>query len=144
MAWKVAIGAAHSGDGVPKPVMLDMQRKTEQGSGAWARAGALRPRPKAAASANVVAMVRSFMMDTSLAVAEMTCLSLTPCDKLGSARQTRHRLRQCRLGHLIFRLRQNDGGEGTMRMARGVRTRHGRGAAEHTCTVASPALYRDG
>ena len=73
MAWKVAIGAAHSGDGVPKPDMLDMQRKTEQGSGAWARAGALRPRPKAAASAKVAAVVRGFMMNTSLVVVEMTC-----------------------------------------------------------------------
>ncbi|MGN3936886.1 hypothetical protein ABVB18_16050 [Xanthomonas citri pv. mangiferaeindicae] len=56
--------------------MLAMQRKTEQGSPAWARAGALKPRFKAAASTKVVAMLRSFMMNTSLVVIEMTCLSL--------------------------------------------------------------------
>ncbi|KTB95148.1 hypothetical protein AO073_14920 [Pseudomonas syringae ICMP 11293] len=69
MVWKTAIGAAHWGLGVPKPDTLAMQRKTEQGSGAWARAGALRPRPKAAASAKVAEMAemaemaRSFMMN---------------------------------------------------------------------------------
>ncbi|WP_161961121.1 hypothetical protein [Xanthomonas arboricola] len=76
MEWKVAIGAAHSGVGAPKPDTLAMQRKTEQGSPAWARAGALKPRLKAAANAKVVAMLRSFMMNTSLVVIEMTCLPL--------------------------------------------------------------------
>lgn len=76
MAWKTPMGAAHWGVGAPKPDTLAMQRKTEQGSGAWARAGELRPRPKAAASAKLAPMVRSFMMNTSLIVVKMTCLSL--------------------------------------------------------------------
>jgi hypothetical protein len=63
MAWKAAIGAVHSGVGVPTPVTLAMQRKTEQGSPTWARAGVLKPRPKAAASAKVAETVRSFMMN---------------------------------------------------------------------------------
>ncbi|WP_181126583.1 hypothetical protein [Xanthomonas arboricola] len=77
MEWKTAIGAAQAGPpGLLGAVMLAMQRKTEQGSPAWARAGALKPRLKAAANAKVVTMLRSFMMNTSLVVIEMTCLSL--------------------------------------------------------------------
>ncbi|AHG43574.1 hypothetical protein N018_12285 [Pseudomonas syringae CC1557] len=76
IAWKTAIGAEHSGVGVPEPDTLAMQRKTVQGSGAWARAVALRPRPKVAASAIVAEIVRSFMVNTSLVVIEMTCLSV--------------------------------------------------------------------
>lgn len=76
MLWKTAIGAAQPGLGAPKPDMLAMQRKTVQGSGACARAGALRARPKAAVSAKVAEMVRSFMMNISLERIELTCFFL--------------------------------------------------------------------